>query len=432
MLELECEKENGDGKRENVYLLWSRSMDLIVLSVLLILLIFIGVREQKRNDENVEKIPLRVNVNGIRGKSTATRLISAVLIEAGYKNIGKTTGTAPRFIYGNKTSKELEIMRRPKGVSIIEQLGVIEKAANLRADSLVCECMAVNPQLQEIYQEKMIKANIGVIVNVLEDHLDEMGPTMDQIALAFTSTIPYNGKVIISQQDVDYIDYFKKIAKERNTEVFVTDESEIPEGFLEKFKYVVFPNNVAIPLAFAKAVGIDKETALRGMLKANPDPGALMVDRIEVDGKSSVFVNAFAANEPASTLEIWNTINEMGYAEGMDRKPLVVFNARPDRVDRTKQFVDDCIPFISDDLDLLAMGEVTSPLVDGIKDGTMPNVDKYYDLEFSDAKALKNKIYELMDGRVVFYIGNIHGVGEEFLEEIAEWYGEERKPGIRL
>ena len=52
------------------------------------------------------------------------------------------------------------------------------------------------------------QANIGVIVNVLEDHLDVMGPTLDEIADAFTATIPYNGHLIITQSP--YADFFKK------------------------------------------------------------------------------------------------------------------------------------------------------------------------------------------------------------------------------
>ena len=134
-------------------------MDIIVLLILLLVLITIGIKEQKRNKRNVKKIPIRVNVNGIRGKSTITRLISQVLVEAGYNNIGKTTGTAPRMIYA-KEEIEKEIQRKPKGISISEQLKVINEAANSNVDSLVCECMAVNPEYQKIYQEKMIQANI--------------------------------------------------------------------------------------------------------------------------------------------------------------------------------------------------------------------------------------------------------------------------------
>jgi len=405
-------------------------MDIVIVSLLFLLLVFIGVKEQRKNDKNVKKIPLRVNVNGIRGKSTATRLISSVLTEAGYKNIGKTTGTAPRFISGYD-QREREIIRQPKGVSIAEQIGVIELAAKMKVDSLVCECMAVNPEYQLIYQNKMIQANIGIIVNVLEDHLDEMGPTLDQIALAFTSTIPYNGKLVISEGD--YADYFKKVAKERNTEVFMADMSEIPDGFLQEFDYMVFPNNILIPLAFAKAVGIDKETALRGMLNANPDPGALMIDELKVDDKRTVFVNAFAANDPNSTLEIWNSIVNLGYADKYSEKPLIILNARPDRVDRTEQMVEDCIPHLDREVDLLVMGHVVAPALDAYDNGKLENVDQLYNMEAKKADVLMDKLYDLMDNRIVFFIGNIHGEGEELLEKIGDWYEEgARKPSISM
>ena len=56
--------------------------------------------------------------------------------------------------------------------------------------------------------------------------------------------------------------------------VIVADNSRIPDGFLEKFDYMMFPENAALALAVADALGIDEETAFRGMLNARPDPGA--------------------------------------------------------------------------------------------------------------------------------------------------------------
>ena len=46
----------------------------------------------------------------------------------------------------------------------------VERGAN----AIVSECMAVNPDYQIIFQEELLQANIGVIVNVLEDHMDVM------------------------------------------------------------------------------------------------------------------------------------------------------------------------------------------------------------------------------------------------------------------
>ena len=37
--------------------------------------------------------------------------------------------------------------------------------------------MAVNPDYQIVFQEDLVKANIGVIVNVMEDHMDVLADT---------------------------------------------------------------------------------------------------------------------------------------------------------------------------------------------------------------------------------------------------------------
>lgn len=392
-----------------------------VVSSLLLLLGVIYASEQKKNEQRINKIPIRVNVNGIRGKSTTTRLISAILAEQGFVNLGKTTGTAARKFYG-LAKTEQEIIRKPSGVNISEQLAVIAEAAANGAESLVCECMAINPLYQKIYQDKMIKANVGVIVNVLEDHLAEMGPTTDQIAQAFTSTIPRNGTLIIPQDA--YTDYFTRIAKARNTAVFIADEGEIPPGYLDQFSYYIFPNNVSIPLAFARAMGIPKQVALAGMLKANPDPGALIIDYLEVGGKTCTFVNAFAANDPSSALAIWQALASEGRLDGFGAKPLLIFNCRADRVDRTEQFAASFFRFLETEFDLLVMGNVLGPILKGYSQGTLGKVGRLLNLENQSGVAVRDRLYEIIDDRLVLCLGNIHGEGEVFLAAISEWSSE--------
>ena len=124
---------------------------------LLAVLILLWVLEKRRNEAALSKLTVRVNVNGIRGKSTATRLITAILQEAGYRVVGKTTGTAARMFAWDCPEEE-EIHRYPHGVSISEQLKVIRSAAKRGANALVCECMAVKPEYQRVYQQDIIKA----------------------------------------------------------------------------------------------------------------------------------------------------------------------------------------------------------------------------------------------------------------------------------
>lgn len=382
-----------------------------------LLLLALGIREKKINEKNRRKIKLRINVNGIRGKSTVTRLITGILNEAGYNTIGKTTGTEARMIY---QYRENEIKRKPEGANIKEQIKVISAAKKRRADALVCECMAVRPEYQVVYSHDIINANVCVIVNVLEDHLDVMGPTTDQIAQAFGETIPYNGRLVITKDK--YTEYFKKIAKKRRTKVFVADNDKIPQGYLEQFDYVLFPDNVSLALAVAESLEIPEEIALNGMLNAHPDPGALKITEIK-NNKYNLdfcFVNAFAANEPSSSLAIIEKVAELGYnIEDM----AVVFNGRPDRVDRTDQFIKDFFPQLPKSI-LIGMGQCISNIEKAYDNGKLNDVYKYINLENKSTDEIINEIVPYLNGRVLLGVGNIHGDGEDFIKEI---YGLEDK-----
>ena len=363
---------------------------------------------QKRN---VEKIPIRVNINGIRGKSTVTRLITRILTEAGYKTVGKTTGTAARMIYWFQDDEDI-IVRQPQGANIGEQLKVLQKAADLNAEALVCECMAVNPDYQKVFQFRMLEANIVVIVNVLEDHLDVMGPTLDQIAQAFGATIPYNGFLITI--DCAYTNYFKQIAKERNTKVIIADNSKITDEYLAKFDYMIFPDNASLALAVGEALGIDEETCFKGMLNAHPDPGAMRITRIGDENLNCTFVNGFAANDPQSTVNIWERVKELEYNT---EDPIVIMNCREDRVDRTEIFVSDVFPKIQTHT-LVAIGEVSEPITTAFNNGQFPNVKNYINLEYAEPDKIMETLNPLLKDRMVFGVGNIHGQGEAFIEKL--------------
>ena len=399
-------------------------IELMLALFCLFILIMLGIIEKKNNDKNYKKIGVRINVNGIRGKSTITRMTAAVLKEAGYKVIAKTTGTAARMIYWD-TDEEYEIRRGARGSNIVEQLHVIKKAADMGADALVCECMAVDPKLQIVYQHQILHSNITIIANVLEDHLDVMGPTTTQIAHAFSRTIPVGGTVII--QDSEFTDFFKQEAAKVNAKVIVTNEAKIPEGYLDEFNYLVFPNNVAMPLAVAEALGIDTETALRGILKAHPDPGAMMVHNAEYNGNRATLVNAFAANEPQSTYEIWEKIVEKGTFRTED--PIILINARPDRVDRTRQFAHDFIHKIPN-ATVLAVGENTYPITSAYKDGKLKNVAEYYNLDRKDENEVLKVLSEIMEDRLILCVGNIHGLGEVLLDYLLKEENDKKQNNI--
>lgn len=398
---------------------WKLLIVLVLLSMIPLILLII---EKIQNERNLKKLRIRVNVNGIRGKSTITRMIFAILREAGCQVVGKTTGTAARMFFWDSEAEE-ELVRRPRGVSISEQIRVIRKAVKRGADALVCECMAVRPDYQIAYQHHIIKADVLAIVNVLEDHLDEMGPTLEQLAWAFADTIPYKGVAVVP--NCEFTPYFRKIAQERGSRLEVVDPEIISQEYLNLFPYKVFDNNCAMALGVARALGVDDETSLRGMLKAAPDPGALQVIPLRREGLNTWFVNAFAANEPASTLEIWEYLHEENIPMEM---PVVVMNCRPDRVDRSYQFARDCLPHMGP-IQLVVIGQMTAPIRRAYRRGKLANVQVYRELQGKSVKEIIDVLVPMLDGHVLVGVGNIHGIGEEFIEALYA-LDEQGMPGV--
>ena len=154
-------------------------MPLYLLGALAISLCIAGLIEFQLHSRSLKSIPLRIHVNGTRGKSSVTRLVAAGLREGGLKTFEKTTGTSPRVIDPQGKDRIIHRLRLP---SIGEQVRLLRYFATEKHDAVVMECMALQPQYQWIAEHQMIKSHIGVITNVRPDHLEEMGPTEEDVA----------------------------------------------------------------------------------------------------------------------------------------------------------------------------------------------------------------------------------------------------------
>ena len=69
---------------------------LLILGALATVLVISGLLEFKYHQFSLSGIPIRIHVNGTRGKSSVTRLIAAGLRAGGKRTFAKTTGTAPQ------------------------------------------------------------------------------------------------------------------------------------------------------------------------------------------------------------------------------------------------------------------------------------------------------------------------------------------------
>lgn len=376
---------------------------LLLVVIFSALILILGMREIYIHNKRIKKVPIRININGIRGKSTITRLIYGILREDNYKVIGKTTGTDARMLYWFD-EEEYPVVRKPQGPNIGEQKDILQNVNDNGGEAIVNECMAVNPDYQIIFQNQLLKANIGVIVNVMEDHMETLGPTLDEVAEAFTATIPYNGKLIVMKDD--YTEFFKKEADKRNTETIVVDKDKVEESLLREFDYIVFPDNVAIAMGVAEAVGANTDTALKGMLNAPPDSGAVHIHYYHKNNTKNIFVNAFAANEPQSTKAILQKVIDYKYPY---EKKVIILNCRGDRLDRTKLFAENFITDVDYDT-LICVGKSTQLVTEVMK--SQPD-KKYLNFEGKPFEEVEKAIYEETENALVFCVGNIHGNGKK-------------------
>lgn len=300
-----------------------------------ILLILYLKREQTHHEKRIAGIQYRIHVNGIRGKSSVTRLIGHILREAGIKTYTKTTGSSARLI--NYEGKEFPIKRRV--ANIIEQVSIVKEISKQKPEAFVVECMAVDPKLQKVCEEKMIHATLGVLTNVRKDHQEKMGWSLEEIAQSLCEFIPSRGILICGEQNPALIKIIKEKAKEKHTTIITAEDklSYEDKNILRKLSYIEHEENIALALKVAEVLGIDKETATSGILKAKADPGALQIHKKAVYGKKFSFINAHAINDRESILKVYAMLQSQGH---LDKTNIGVLYNRRDRPERVEAFAD--------------------------------------------------------------------------------------------
>ena len=382
---------------------------MFIVFIFSIIFLIWGIVEQVNHQKRANSIPIRIHVNGTRGKSTTTRLIAAGLREAGFKVLAKTTGTLPRLIL--EDGAEIPIRRRGNP-NIIEQLKIFKEAAKRKADALIVECMAISPELQWVSEHKMVKSTIGVITNVREDHLEDIGPGLDRVAESLKLTIPQGGVLVTAEKD--YFSLFKEQAEKLKTKIIRADPDDVPDRIIDKFNYMNFKENVSIALRVNKLLGVKEEVALRGMLKANPDPGALKVYKLIKENKIIFFVNAFAVNDRCSVLLVWENVKKIF---DLGNLPVMgIINSREDRVLRSIEFSRILATEIM--LSKIILVGPLSKLTERALLKLKVSADKITNLgRLTDAEKVIEVVLQLTNKKVILVgFGNTKGAGQKLIE----------------
>ncbi|MCC5878901.1 MAG: poly-gamma-glutamate synthase PgsB [Idiomarina sp.] len=377
------------------------------MMALWIVLVIAGLVEAWRHRRILQSIPVRIHVNGTRGKTSVTRLIAAGLRGGGKRVCAKTTGSAAAFT--DPQGREFSLYRIA-GANIIEQMRLMSRMAKLKPEIVVVECMALQPQYQSLTELRMVRSNVGVITNARADHLDVMGPGERDVGLALAGSTPVNGHLFTAERDL--IDIFEYSSKDRSSQLHGVSEEEvaaISEATLSQFKYSEHGENVALALKICQHLGVDREQALQGMIGLEPEAGAMRILHLEYFRRDMIFVNAFAANDPESTGGIWERLIKK---HGDDRKYIALINCRGDRPHRSQQMAEAAATWTAADK-YIVMGSGTLMFARmAVKEGLDPN--KIIVMEQGAMVDVIETIFEEAGYRsLVVGMCNIHGGGED-------------------
>jgi poly-gamma-glutamate synthase PgsB/CapB len=383
-----------------------------VLLILLAVVVVLWTHEAWRHRRALRAIPIRIHVNGSRGKSSVTRLIAAALREGGIRTVGKVTGSKPRLILPDGSEEPIVRLGPP---SIWEQIVVLDRARREGAQAMVMECMAVRPDLQAVTERHIMRSTIGVITNVRPDHLDVMGPTVEDVAVALSSTVPRRGTAVLG--DPRYSEPFGRVAGARGTALKIGRAEDVPAQAMQGFAYLEHEENVATVLETTRTLGIPDDVALRGMYKALPDVGVCSGWTFRHGGCDMEFHNIFAANDIESTVTVWRKLRLDRTPEGSPHRTVALLNLRGDRVDRSALFADAVEKAIRADHYLL-VGGITAGVLRRFE--TKVPSARLSSLGTADPGLVFDRIAEVCGGRArIGGAGNIGGMGHRILDFVS-------------
>jgi poly-gamma-glutamate synthase PgsB/CapB len=298
------------------------------LGILLFVIVYLIV-EQIVHFRRLGKIGIRVHVNGSRGKSTVTELVAMGLRQEGIRTLAKTTGDHPILIYPDGRREQIH---RRGPTRIQEQIAFVKKAYQLKANAIVVECMAIQPELQIVSETKMIKSAVGVITNVRPDHMGEMGENLKEIAESLSGTIPLNGILITA--DREFFPFFKQKAERLHTRTILV-EYGLVDGREPDAPVEFFEENMALSEQVWSQLGLNIS---RNNLKIESYVSStynLNVYRKRIGSKAVNFIDAFSANDIVSV----KTVQQKALNNLDCSKPLIaLFNNRRDRPNRMRSY----------------------------------------------------------------------------------------------
>jgi hypothetical protein len=171
-----------------------------------------------------------------------------------------------------------------------------------------------------------------------------------------------------------------------------------------------FSENVALVNAVARHLTVMEETVVHGLAVARRDVGALSIHELRAgEGERRLYVvNAFAANDPASTMRVLAKTRELLPAAATNFVGLLCLRA--DRADRTTQWIEALRSGMSAQFNRLYVTGGHARVV--ARKLTSARVLRHR----SAGRLMEAIVSAAEDGTVLFGFGNFVGMGRQLVD----------------
>ncbi len=146
----------------------------------------------------LRSVPLRILVNGTRGKSTAVKIIHLALNRSGISAVAKTTGDAP-LIYQSDGRTRMVVRRAPAGIR--ENIWFLFRVAQEHPRAVILECNALQAENQQILARHIFRPTHILLTGAEVDHREVMGQTRAEIAATLSRCLRLQAHIYLPETE---------------------------------------------------------------------------------------------------------------------------------------------------------------------------------------------------------------------------------------
>jgi len=285
---------------------------------------------------SIRRIPVRILINGTRGKTTTVRILHQILNQSGRMTFSKTTGDLPELHYPDGSRKRLF---RFGPANIKENIFQLLNLIRYKPEIFIMESMALHPEMQHTLSHKIFRPSHIGITNIKRDHMEIMGADETEIlhCIAYSFTpgsrkyLPQEMKTEVAEEiirDPSVVFYTGK--------PFSKDFPLIPREVIEK--------NWGLIQKLATDLGFDSPILVDIFEKEWEEMNRQL--KIALPSYNVEFFNLFSANDLETTIQF----TEHLHAFTFEHSEILLINTRADRPLRSLAFINyfKSLPWVSE------------------------------------------------------------------------------------